>query len=195
MQRRRLAFLLIAVSVFSLRVTAQSTPASIHLHLDPATTEVHFALKSTLHTVHGSFHMDSGEITVAPSTGEAQGRIAININSGISGNETRDNRMKREILEATSFPVAAFEARKVRGLNTTASTQTITVEGTLTLHGTAHPMTLQLAVTLNGVRASATGSFRIPYVAWGIKAPSVPFIHVEKEVTVDLIAKGTLQIQ
>ena len=174
---------------------AQPAAKQMHLHLDPAATTVEFTLKDTLHAVHGEFHMRSGEIAVRSATGEATGRIEIDISSGASGNGTRDKRMKQEFLEAPSFPLAVFEPHKITGLNPDAPTQTIFVDGTLTLHGTPHPMTLRFAVTLNGAQATATTSFEIPYVAWGIRDPSIPFVRVAKEVTVELAAKGTLQRQ
>jgi polyisoprenoid-binding protein YceI len=138
---------------------------------------------------------------VNAATGEAQGLIAVDVDSGASGNDSRDGRMKRDLLETARYPLATFEPQKVTGFSATAATQTISVAGSFTLHGSAHPMTLQFAVTLNRAgpattspaAATATTSFKIPYVAWGIKDPSIPFVHVEKEVTIDIAARGTLQ--
>lgn len=175
---------------------AQATPQSVHIHLDPATTEIHFILKDTLHTVKGTFRLKSGDVTVNAATGEAQGLIAVDVDSGASGNDSRDGRMKRDLLETAKYPLATFEPQKVTGFSASATTQTISVAGNFTLHGAAHPMTLQFAVTQNGASPAATTaatSFKIPYVAWGIKDPSIPFVHVEKEVTIDIAAKGTLQ--
>ena len=100
--------------------------------------------------------------------------------------------MKREFLEVTSFPVATFTPQKVSGFNPTASSQKISVTGTMTLHGGNHPMTLEFTVTQDGTMTTATARFAIPYVDWGIKNPSIPFVKVEKEVTMDIVAKGTL---
>ncbi len=102
--------------------------------------------------------------------------------------------MKRDYLEVPKFPVATFDANKVTGYSPSADNQIITVDGTMTLHGTSHPLTLTFTVHRSGTVTIATTHFPIPYVAWGIKDPSVPFIKVEKEVAMDIVAKGTMSI-
>ncbi len=185
-----LALAVIFAATLALPALAQQ-PEKFHLHLDPATTEVHYTLKDTLHTVKGTFHLTAGDI-VFSSGGDAHGEFSVDTGSGSSGNDTRDGRMKRELLEVTSFPVATFTPQKVSGFNPTASSQKISVTGTMTLHGGSHPMTLEFTVTQEGALTTATTQFAIPYVEWGIKNPSIPFIKVEKEVTMDIVAKGTL---
>jgi polyisoprenoid-binding protein YceI len=166
--------------------------ASEKLHLDPSATEVRFTLKDTLHTVHGSFHLKAGDVVFNPQSGEAEGLISVDAGSGSSGNDTRDGRMRREFLEVTSFPVATFTPQKVSGFNPAASSQKISVAGTMTLHGGSHPMTMEFTVTQEGALTTATTRFAIPYVDWGIKSPGIAFVKVEKEVTMDIVAKGTL---
>jgi len=184
-----------ALSVFLLAfpiLVAAQQPEKVRLHLDPAATEVHFTLKDTLHTVRGAFHMKSGDIEFNPQSGEAKGQIVVETTSGASGNDTRDGKMKRDYLEVPKFPVATFEAQKVTGFSTSPGAQKVTVSGVFTLHGGSHPLTLEFAVTHDGALVNATTSFKIPYVAWGIKDPSVAFVKVEKEVTMDIAAKGNL---
>jgi hypothetical protein len=53
-------------------------------------------------------------------------------------------------------------------------------------------MTMDFDVSHNGTQISATTHFPIPYVAWGIKDPSIPFVRGEKEVAIDILAKGSL---
>ena len=187
----RFGLLFVLAALSSADVCAQQV-ASEKLHLDPSATEVHFTLKDTLHTVRGSFHLKAGDIVFNPQSGEAEGLISVDAGSGSSGNDTRDGRMKREFLEVTSFPVATFTPQKVSGFNPAASSQKISVAGTMTLHGGSHPMTLEFTVTQEGTATTATARFAIPYVDWGIKNPSIPFVKVEKEVTMDIVAKGTL---
>lgn len=164
----------------------------LHLHLDPVSTEVHFTLKDTLHAVHGSFHLSSGEIDFNPQSGEAHGLFSVDTSSGVSGNDGRDGRMKREFLEVVKFPVATFEPQKVTGYNPAADSQQISVAGVITVHGASHPLVLAFSVSKTGDAATATTHFTIPYVAWGIKDPSIPFVKVEKEVSMDIVAKGIL---
>ena len=191
------ASILIAAEI-ALPVSAQTPPGSLHLRLDPATTEIHFTLKATMHTVKGSFLLKSGELTIDTKTGGVQGKIEVDLTSGASGNDNRDERMKGEILETDKFPLATFELQKATGFNAAATRQTVSVDGVFTLHGSPHPLTMQIMLTLDGASGpniAATTNFKIPYIAWGIKDPSIPFVHLEKEVTIDIAAKGTLQPQ
>jgi polyisoprenoid-binding protein YceI len=167
-------------------------PGKQHLRLDPAQTEVHFTLKDTIHTVHGTFKMSAGAIDFDPRTGEASGQIAVDTSSGASGNDSRDGKMKREYLEVPSFPVATYEVEHVNGYDAQKSIQKITVNGTMTLHGTKHALVLEFALSRDGQATVAVTHFLIPYVAWGIKDPSNAFIHVEKEVLIEITARGSM---
>lgn len=186
-----LALAVIFAATLALPALAQQ-PEKFHLHLDPATTEVHYTLKDTLHTVKGTFHLTAGDIVFNSGSGDAHGQFTVDTGSGVSGNDTRDGKMKREYLEVPKFPVATFDAQKVTGYNPSADNQTVTVAGTMMLHGGAHPLTLTFTVNRSGSAVTATTLFMIPYVEWGIKNPSIAFVKVEKEVTMDIVAKGTL---
>ena len=171
---------------------AQKAPAPLHLHLDPAQTEVHFTLKDTIHTVHGTFKMSAGAIDFDPQTGEASGQIVVDTGSGASGNDSRDGKMKREYLEAPSFPVATYDVEHVNGYDSAKQIQKITVNGTMTLHGAKHALVMEFALSRDGQATVAVTHFLIPYVAWGIKDPSNAFIHVEKEVLMEISARGSM---
>jgi polyisoprenoid-binding protein YceI len=182
-----------ALAVVFASATLAQQPEKLHLHLDPAATEVHYTLKDTVHTVKGTFHLTAGDIVFNPGSGEAHGQFSVDTGSGASGNDTRDGRMKREFLEVPKFPVATFDAQKVTGYNASADHQTITVDGTMTLHGAAHALVLTFDISRSGSAMTATTHFLIPYVAWGIKDPSNFMIKVEKEVSMDVVAKGSLE--
>jgi polyisoprenoid-binding protein YceI len=167
-------------------------PGQLHLHLDPAMTEVHYTLKDTIHTVHGTFHMSAGDIVFNSQTGEASGKIAVDTASGASGNDTRDGKMKKEYLEVPSFPVATYEVDHVNGYDPQKPIQKITVNGTMTLKGAKHALVMEFALSRDGQTTVAVTHFMIPYVAWGIKDPSNAFIHVEKEVLMEISARGSM---
>jgi polyisoprenoid-binding protein YceI len=187
---------ILAVTLVPAALAQQPENEQFHLHLDPASTEVHFTLKDTLHTVRGSFHLSAGDIVFNARTGEAHGLFSVECGSGASGNDTRDGRMKNELLEAPKFPLATFEPQKVTGFNPAPDAangaRKISVAGNMTIHGTSRPMTLEFTVSQSGAATTATTHFIIPYVDWGIKDPSIPFVKVEKQVAMDVVAKGTL---
>jgi len=54
--------------------------------LDPAATKIDFTLGATLHTVHGTFKLKSGEIRFDPATGKASGAVIVDATSGYTDN-------------------------------------------------------------------------------------------------------------
>src|SRR6202051_1327333 len=71
-----------------LLIAAAALPAILHaqaqdkLSLDTSRSEVHFTLTDTLHIVHGTFHLQQGNITFDPATGRANGSIVVDALSG-----------------------------------------------------------------------------------------------------------------
>ena len=45
----------LALAVILAPAALAQQPEQVHLRLDPVQTEVHFTLKDTIHTVHGTF--------------------------------------------------------------------------------------------------------------------------------------------
>lgn len=162
------------------------------LHFDPAATTINWTLKDILHTVHGTFRLKGGLLTLDEKTGIAEGEIIVETASGESGNDTRDRRMKDDILESKKYPEAIFHPEKVTGFVNTGHTQTVTVEGTFTIHGVDHPLFLQVKATVEGNTVTAHSSFEVPYVSWGMKDPSTLMLRVGKVVQVDVDAHATL---
>lgn len=175
---------------------AMAAPApdkKITLHLDPAKTQVRFTLADVLHTVHGSFAVKSGTIAFDPASGVAEGAVVVELDTGDSGSPTRDRLMKQNILQTAKYPEAIFRPEKVSGAPQPGSEQPITVEGVFSIHGKDHPLQLVMKVSMSAPdRVTATTQFAVPYVAWGMKDPSTFVLRVEKQVTVDVTAEGTL---
>jgi polyisoprenoid-binding protein YceI len=189
--RRIVGLLVVVLAVGS--AGAQSTPSKLTLHFDPAGTKIHWTLKDILHTVRGTFQLKGGMMTVDESTGEADGEIIVETASGESGNGSRDRRMKDDVLESKRYPEAIFHPLKVTGAVHAGQTQTITVEGTFTIHGADHPLFLQVMTTRNGDTLTAKTSFVVPYVDWGMKDPSTLMLRVGKEVKIDVDALASLK--
>ncbi len=163
------------------------------LHFDAATTTIRWTLKDFLRTVHGTFQLKSGLITLDEKTGVAEGEVIVETASGESGNSARDRRMQKDVLESAKYPEAIFHPQKVTDIVRDGQTQDVTVEGTFTIHGVDHPLFLQVKTTLNGNVLMAKTNFIVPYVAWGMKDPSTLLLRVGKTVQVDLDAQATLQ--
>src|SRR3979490_1328108 len=76
--------------------------------LDPAQTKVNFTVDSTLHTVHGDFHLKRGNIQFDNSSGVAGGELVVDAASGESGSDGRDQKMHKDILESPKYSDIVF---------------------------------------------------------------------------------------
>jgi polyisoprenoid-binding protein YceI len=188
----RNTLLLLAAAVFSPTLHAQNNPQN-KLSLDTTRSEVHFTLISALHTVHGTFQIQQGDITFNPATGQASGSIVVDALSGKSGNSIRDRRMTNDELKTSEYKTVAFAPTRFTGTFNPAGDSTLQVHGIFTLLGTPHEIDVPMQVQVDGDKVHAVGSFAVPYVQWGLKDPSSLMIHVNKEVHVDLDLSGTLR--
>jgi polyisoprenoid-binding protein YceI len=189
----RCALAAMVLTLLAASASAQSSPTKMTLHFDPAATKINWTLKDILHTVRGTFQLKSGVIVFDEDTGTADGEIIIETASAESGNNARDERMKKAVLESTKYPEAIFHPEKVTGVVHDGQTQTVTVEGTFTIHGVDHPLFLQVEASLSGGKLTAKTNFVVPYVAWGMKDPSTLMLRVGKDVQVRVNAVATVQ--
>jgi polyisoprenoid-binding protein YceI len=169
--------------------TARASASEIVLRLDPAQSKVQWTLGSALHTVHGTFVLKSGTVHFDPETGKAGGEIVVSATSGESGNDSRDTRMKKEILETAKYSEILFRPIQVEGTVGQSAASDLKLHGVFSIHGADHDLTALVHAELMGDHWKATGKFEVPYVMWGIKDPSVfllkvkPFVDVELEVS------------
>jgi len=160
--------------------------------LDPAQSQVAWILGDVLHTVKGTFKLKSGVLRFDSATGNASGELVVDATSGQSGSDMRDKKMKREILETDKYPTIVFAPQHVTGTVAPNGGSQVQLQGNMTLHGQAHPMTIVVPVQVNGSNASADVHFEVPYVDWGLKNPSTLFLRVSKTVEINVHAVGTL---
>jgi len=161
--------------------------------LDSAKSTLEFTLGATMHTVHGTFKVKSGEIHFDSTKGTASGAILVDALSGESNNEGRDKKMHQEVLESPKFSEILFVPSRVEGTIAEQGTSQVAVTGVMKLHGQDHAMTLNFAVQ-SGIagQIQATTRFSVPYVKWGLKNPSTFLLHVTDTVDVDVHASGQL---
>jgi polyisoprenoid-binding protein YceI len=172
----------------------QAAPAATHeiaLALDPAQTKLHFSVDSTLHMVHGSFALQSGSLQFDPQTGKASGAIVVNAVSGATGNNSRDQRMHKEILETWKFAEATFRPSQIDGQVSFTGSSDFKVKGIITLHGTDHELVADVHSEFSGDHWKGTAKFDVPYTKWGIKDPSNFLLKVKPVVNVELELAGT----
>jgi polyisoprenoid-binding protein YceI len=180
--------LLVLFAAATLPARAQETVVSF----DPAQSKVEFTLDSTLHTVHGTFKLKNGTVKFDPTTGKASGAIVVDATSGESGNDGRDKKMHKEIIESGKFPEIVFTPKEIQGGNLSGQSQ-VTVTGTLNLHGHDHEMTLSIIAARGaGGQFLADTHFSVPYVKWGLKSPSTFLLHASDTVDLDIHTAGQI---
>lgn len=174
--------------------TVQSSAAAheIVLQFDPAQTKVHWTVPSSLHTVHGTFALKNGTVRFDPATGQAAGEIVVLVTSGDSGNDSRDKRMHKEILESAKYPEAIFRPRQIEGQVAPAGGSDVKLLGKISLHGGEHDIIALIHAELAAEHWKGTASFDIPYIDWGLKDPSNFLLKVKPVVNVELDATGTV---
>jgi polyisoprenoid-binding protein YceI len=160
----------------------------VAVSLDPERTTIAFSLGATLHTVHGSFKLKSGALRLDTATGEVQGEIVVDMESGESGNASRDRRMRDEILETGHFPTAVFRPDRFEGRLSAEGDSQGNLHGRLELHGAEHELLFPVKIHASAGQATATARFEAPYVQWGLKNPSTLLLHVKDRVEVEIRA-------
>lgn len=160
--------------------------------LDPAQTKVNFTVDSTLHTVHGEFHLKRGSIQFDNATGQASGELVVDAASGQSGSDGRDKKMHKDILESPKYSDIVFTPQHIKGTVAAEGKSQIEVEGTLTMHGKSKPATMPLEVQLQGGSGTADGNFTVKYQEWGMKNPSTFILRVSDKVEIHVHAMGRM---
>ncbi|MHB8485597.1 MAG: YceI family protein [Candidatus Acidiferrales bacterium] len=181
-------FGILCAIAFSAPVQAQS----VTLNLDPARTQITFTLGATFHTVEGSFKLKSGAIQFNPATGEASGDVVVDATSGESGNNSRDRKMHKSVLESQNYPEIIFVPERVQGQVSLSGESHVQIQGLVKLHGSEHEITIPVDIQVAGDQLIADLHFAIPYVEWGLMDPSTFVLRVEKKVDVAIHVAGSL---
>jgi len=163
-----------------------------HYKIDPAASEVQFTVGASDGAVKGTFHVSSGEFTLEPATGAMTGTVTVDAASGESGNKSRDKKMTNAQMKAQTYPAVTFAPSKFTGEVKDGGNSTGQVEGSFTLIGQAHSITVPMNMHMEGGHFTATGNFVVPYVSWGMKDPSWFVMKVDKEVNIQLKLAGTV---
>ena len=162
------------------------------LVVNPDASEVRITLKTTHEVVNGTFHIQSGSIEFDRNAAKMSGSVVVLAGSGKTGNDSRDKKMKKDILEVEQHASVLFEPRSYAGVIPLSGDSTLQVTGIFTLLGTGHEITIPIAVHLEDTTATARAHFVVPYIQWGLKDPSFLFWKADKEVAIDLFLTGRI---
>ena len=134
-------------------------PAPGTYTLDPEQTTIHADVKAMfgLMTVHGTFRLQSGQVSIAADPGASSVRASIAAGSYASGNATRDADVtSATLLDARAYPEITFTGEGAR-----RDGDGWVVPGSVTAHGTAVPVEVRLSdARLESGGAGQTGQVR-----------------------------------
>ena len=184
---------LAVLSALPQHAAPQPSASEIVLGIDPAKSQVYWTLGSTVHTVHGSFAFKKGNLRLDTSTGKASGEIIVDAASGNSGNDSRDRKMHKEVLESARYAEVIFRPERVEGEIPPQRAFTVNVHGLLVLHGSEHQLTVPVQAELAGDHWTGSAKFNVPFIDWGLKNPGNFFLKVDHAVQIELELKGSLQ--
>jgi polyisoprenoid-binding protein YceI len=165
----------------------------VSLQLDPAQSVANFTVTDPIHTVHGTFALKRGEIHFDPATAKVEGEIVFDATSGKSGNDSRDHKMHKDVLESAKYPEITFKPDHYDGKVADQGMSTVQVHGMFGIHGADHEMTIPVEITMAPGKWNATAHFQVPYAKWGMQRPRVAFVVVGENVDIEARAVGGRQ--
>lgn len=180
----------LAASLLEAPTPTSAQASELTFRFAPAQTHISFTLADILHTIHGSFDLKSGDLQYDAKTALVRGSLVVDATSGRSGNRTRDQRMRGEILETARYPEIAFHPDHVDGKVASSGVSTLQVHGTVSIHGGEHELTVPVRMQMFPDHWVADSHFTVPYVKWGIKNPSRYLLRVSESVQIDIHASG-----
>jgi polyisoprenoid-binding protein YceI len=165
---------------------------AVVLAVDAAHSKMNFVLGTTLHTVHGTFGLKRGTIRIEPD-GKARGEIVADAASGQSGDSKRDKKMHKDVLESEKYNEVVFRPDRVDGKFPANGAVSVQMHGTFALHGSDHELSVPVTGEITGDSWHGTGTFKVPYVEWGLKSPSNFLLKADPVVEVELELVGTIK--
>jgi polyisoprenoid-binding protein YceI len=184
---------LLTLSALPQHASPQKPPSKIVLELDPTQCKLNWTLGASLHTVRGTFGLKKGTLRLDPVSGIISGEFVVDAMSGNSGDDSRDKKMHKDVLESGRYTEIVFHPDRVVGAVAPQGKFGVQVHGLMELHGSAHEITVPVEAEFAGNQWTCTTKFSVPFIDWGLKNPSNFFLKVEHTVQIELELKGHLQ--
>jgi polyisoprenoid-binding protein YceI len=188
---RQIGLLVVAAVLAAAQPAVPPVTHELLLQLDPTRSGADITLTGNLHTVEGAFLLKRGAIHFDPATGKASGEVVFDATSGKTGNNSRDNKMHKDVIESGRYPEIVFRPDRADGVLAASGASTLQVHGIFAMHGAEHEVTFPVDVSFAGSAWTAKASFQVPYVRWGMKNPSKLFLKVDDVVQVQFHASGS----
>ena len=135
--------------------------------LDPGRTTIRADVKAMfgLLTVHGTFRLRAGQVSIGADPGASSVQASIEAGSFASGNTTRDaDVVSASLLDAKTYPEITFTGQGAR-----RDGDGWLVAGSVTAHGTAVPAEVRLSdARLEGGGARFRATARLDRTSFGV---------------------------
>ena len=129
------------------------------------------------------------QINFDDPTASPLGTVTVDISVLKSDSNQRDNAIRRQWLESSTYPLATFTATEIQGLAGAPSQgQTVTFKliGDMTVRETTLPVTWDVTATLDGEALKGTATTQIMMADFGVEPPKNPFLSVTDGVKLTL---------
>jgi len=146
--------------------TADAPPPGTYT-LDPERTTIRADVKAMfgLLTVHGTFRLRAGQVSIAADPGASSVQASIEAGSFASGNTTRDaDVVSASLLDAKAYPEITFTGQGAR-----REGDGWVVPGSVTAHGTAVPAEVRVSdARLESGAARFRATARLDRASFGV---------------------------
>ena len=146
--------------------TADAPPPGTYT-LDPERTTIRADVKAMfgLLTVHGTFRLRAGQVSIAADQGASSVQASIEAGSFASGNTTRDaDVVSASLLDAKAYPEITFTGQGAR-----REGDGWVVPGSVTAHGTAVPAEVRVSdARLESGAARFRATARLDRTSFGV---------------------------
>ncbi len=174
------------------RAVAADAANSVAVHLDPARTTVAFSA-GTLHRIHGTFQLKTGQFALDSRSGVAQGEILVDATSEKSNDAKLDAKIKAQTLQSETYPGIFYHLEKVAGsLPAGDGEKHLKLDGSFNIHGADHPLTVDVDAVRQGGEVFLKSTFTVPYVQWGMKDQST-FLMRDHDIRITVESHGTVE--
>jgi polyisoprenoid-binding protein YceI len=144
-----------------------------------------------LHSVEGTLRLVRGDLRFDTASGRADGSIAIDARSAETGIARRDRTLHAEVLESERYPEILFTAERIELTRGAPERGEVVLSGRVKLHGEEHPLSIPAHLERVDDDIRVTSTFKIPYVAWGLRDVSNWVLRVDDEVLVHVDATAS----
>jgi polyisoprenoid-binding protein YceI len=183
-----------------------NTAAGMKFAIVPGESQVSYQVGETLFNQGNVFNLAlgvtpqvSGDILIDNSNPKNStiGPITVDISKFTSDSTLRDNQIRRNWLESSTFPLAIFTPTSIEGLPNVGAENTdysLRITGDLTVHDVTQPVTFDATIRLSGDTLTGTATTTILMSSFGVGPISIGGIletQDEALLTLTLVARQT----